>query len=241
MRTILNFFVVANNLVYTIYITFLSLFEMFLGKLDQKRLDSRFRWWSHKMLASAGLSYSVHNRESITLASDQKYIIMCNHASFYDIPLAVVSANTSIRMLVKKELMQIPVWGNAMKATDFISIDRKNSRQAIKDLKKAKKVLEKGIVLWIAPEGTRSRDGRIQPFKRGGFKLAMEIGATIIPMAIKGSEKIMPAGTMQIHRGMHADVYFGEPIDASRYTNSTRSELINAVETQIREMCGQES
>ena len=164
---------------------------------------------------------------------------MCNHASLFDIPLSVMALNTSVRMLAKKELIQVPIWGKAMQISDFVSIDRKSSKRALKDLKYAERVLEKGIVLWISPEGTRSKNGQLRPFKRGGFKLAMDIGATIIPMGIRGSHDVMPAGTLRINRGSHVDIYFGTPIDASSYDIKNRKALIDAVESQIRDLCGQ--
>lgn len=131
------------------------------------------------------------------------------------------------------------MWGKAMLVSDFVSIDRKNVRNAISDLKKAEKTMGKGIILWISPEGTRSKTGKLLPFKRGGFKLAMEINARIIPMGIRGCEKIMPAKSLKIKCGRQIEIHFGQAVDASNYSNQNRKELINTVEEKIRYLSGQ--
>jgi 1-acyl-sn-glycerol-3-phosphate acyltransferase len=237
MKIIYNIYFLILIPLFIFYVTILTIIDMFLNRLCRKTLDKRFYWLAVKVLNLVKLDYQVINRDNIRFKKNTKYIVMCNHASFFDIPLAVVALNTSVRMLVKKELMKIPIWGKAMSVSDFVSIDRKNSKQALYDLKKAEVALQRGIVLWIAPEGTRSQTGKIQPFKRGGFKLAMDIGAVIIPMGIRGSNKIMPAKSIKINRGEQVEVFFGTPIDASTYTNKNRKELIKEVEGQIRTLC----
>lgn len=239
MKLIISYSIVLFNILITFLTTVFTIMDLYTGRLSRKRLDKRLVWWSKKLLYSADVRYSVFGQNSFKINEEKRYIIMCNHTSLYDIPLAVLSINASIRMLVKKELMQIPFWGKAMHVSDFVSIDRKNYRNAAQDLKKAEEVLKKGIILWISPEGTRSKTGRLQPFKRGGFKLAMEIGAQIIPMGIRGCEKIMPARSLDIKRGQHVEIHLGQPIEASNYNNQTRKELITLVEKEIRQLSGQ--
>lgn len=239
MKLFLNYLIVIFNLLVTFYTAFITLIDMYTCRLSKGRLDKRFVWWSKILFFSAAIKYSVFGKDNILILNDQNYIIMCNHTSAYDIPLAVLSVDASIRMLVKKELMQIPIWGKAMKISDFVSIDRNNSRNAINDLKKAEAVLQKGIILWISPEGTRSKSGKMQPFKRGGFKLAIETKAQIIPMGIRGCDKIMPAKTLKINRGRHVEVHLGPPINAAKYSNRTRKDLITVVEQEIRQLSGQ--
>jgi len=164
---------------------------------------------------------------------------MCNHASLYDIPICLTTLPGSIRMLVKKELMAIPIWGRAMRACGFISIDRDNSTQALADLKSAKKAMEDGTVLWIAPEGTRSKDGRLLALKKGGFRLALDTGAIIIPVGIVGAHHILPAGSLDINIGQQVNVHIGRPVDSSDYDTRTRGKLLKVIECQIRQMIGQ--
>jgi len=140
---------------------------------------------------------------------------MSNHASLYDIPIILASLPGSIRMIAKRELSYIPYFGTSLKHSEFIFIDRKNRLKAIEDLKIAKRNMLNGIVVWAAPEGTRSRNGVLGPFKKGIFKLAQEIDAIIIPVVIIGSRQLLPAKTWQFHPGQHIIVRIGAPIYAS--------------------------
>ena len=127
----------------------------------------------------------------------------------------------------------MPIWGRGLQAGDFVSIDRHDRSQAIRDLAAARRKMEDGIVLWIAPEGTRSRDGRLGSFKKGGFMLALETGARIIPIGIRGADAVLPPRTWNVHLGCAAEVRLGEPIDASNYTLAQRDELMAAVAQRI--------
>ena len=111
--------------------------------------------------------------------------------------------------------------------------------QAKKDLKAAGEKMEDGIVLWIAPEGTRSRTGRLGSFKKGGFILAIETGAQIIPVGIRGSEKVLPAKTWDFYLDQQVDIHIGKPIDASAYTLENKDELIEAVRRELKALCGE--
>jgi len=151
---------------------------------------------------------------------------MVNHRSHYDIPLSFVSLPGSIRMLTKNELFKIPIWGKGMKAAEFISIDRKNLEQALKDLDEARRLMLSGIVLWVAPEGSRSRTGKLGEFKKGGFMLALQTGAIIIPVGIKGSETILPPDSLDFYLNRKVDITIGEPLDAALYNVDQRDALM---------------
>jgi 1-acyl-sn-glycerol-3-phosphate acyltransferase len=142
-------------------------------------------------------------------------------------------------MLTKKELFRVPIWGKGMQAAEFISIDRHNLEQALKDLDEARKIMQSGIVLWLAPEGTRSRTGRLQDFKKGGFMLALQTGAVIIPVGIKGSETILPPDTFGFVLGRKIEVNIGEPIDSSLYTLEQRDALMQNVRQAIEGLTGE--
>ena len=144
-----------------------------------------------------------------------------------------------MRMLAKKELSKVPFLGRAMKAAEFPFVDRKNRRQAIKDLAYAKELMESGIVMWIAPEGTRSKDGKVAPFKKGGFITAIQSKATIIPMAIRGAHDILPARTYQLNINQQAEIHIGQAIDASQYTLENKNELMEKVHQEIKKLAGE--
>jgi len=99
--------------------------------------------------------------------------------------------------------------------------------------------MEKGIVLLIFPEGTRSKNGKLLPFKKGGFRLAIETGATVVPIGLYCAHTILPTKSLAVSIGKSIDVNIGKPINASLYNQQTRGKLIQEVESQFREMTGQ--
>lgn len=214
---------------YSAWMVFLSL----IGRLSRKDVDYYQRKWAQKTLDIVKLTYTLHNPYQVDFNSGAKYLLMCNHASHYDIPLSMVAIDGSIRMLTKKELFRVPIWGSALRCCEYVSIDRNNRTQALKDLEKAKEKLESGILLWVAPEGTRSRTGKLQPFKKGGFMLALQTQATIVPITITGTYDVLPPKTWRFLLNKHADVYIGKPIYAGDYTLETRDELMTEVKKQI--------
>lgn len=232
-------------MIHSIYLTLkyslLVIFNSARSKLTREKVDHYIQEWSTGIVDVVQLQYDVANPHKVEFSPQTKYILMSNHISHYDIPLIMLSIPGSIRMLAKKELFKVPIWGSAMRAAEFISIDRQNRAEAIKNLEYAKKKLESGIMLWVAPEGTRSRTGKLGNFKKGGFMLALQTGATIIPIGITGSADVLPAKTWNFKIKQHAKVKIGEPIDASKYTEEQRDELLKLVETQIRVMTGQDS
>lgn len=212
------------------------------GKIHRSWVDKNIQIWTHRILNLVKVDCEVINPHGVKPIPGQPTIIMCNHASHFDIPLSFYAfPYQSIRMLAKKELSKIPIMGNGMKAADFPFIDRKNRHQAIKDLEIIDRLLRSGIVMWIAPEGTRSLDGQLKPFKKGGFITAINSKAVIIPIGIRGANKILPAKTLQINLNQHTEVHIGKPIDASDYTLETKDELIQKVHASIKQLSGQSS
>lgn len=172
------------------------------------------------------------------LDPDRVYLYMSNHESVMDIPLIFAAAPRAPRMVTKAELFKVPIWGPALKVAGFIAIDRTNRAQAIKSLASAKATMESGINVWIAPEGTRSRDGSLLPFKKGGFMLALETGATIMPVGIVGARNIVRPKSLRSYLDQDVVVRFGEPIDASGYTLEQREELMARVRSAIEALRG---
>jgi 1-acyl-sn-glycerol-3-phosphate acyltransferase len=185
------------------------------------------------------VDYTVVNPFNVQPKQGQATILMCNHSSAYDIPLGFKAfPNHSIRMLAKKELSRVPLLGKGMTAAEFPFIDRKNRYQAMKDLEYAKQLMESGIIIWIAPEGTRSKDGTLAPFKKGAFVTAIQAKATIIPIGIRGAADILPAHTFNINLGQKAEIHIGQPIDASQFSIENKEELIQKAYNAIKELSG---
>jgi len=213
-----------------------------LGKTSRPWVDATLRLFVDRILNLVRVKCVVFNPYQTEPQAGQPTIIMCNHSSLYDIPLSFRAfPNHSIRMLAKKEMAKIPIMGKGMTAAEFPFIDRKNRRQAIKDLEMVRQLLESGIVMWIAPEGTRSKDGKLAPFKKGGFITAIKAKAMIIPIGIRGAFDILPAHTYQFNLNKTAEIHIGKGIDASKFTLETKDELITQVVDSIKELAGEPS
>lgn len=212
------------------------------GRITRQWVDDRIQIWTKQMLRLWGIKYRVYNPKKVKPKAGQATIMMCNHSSLFDIPLSFCAfPDTSLRMLAKKELGNLPFMGQGMKAADFPLVDRKNRQQAVKDLKAIHHLLETGIVMWIAPEGTRSPDGKLGAFKKGGFITAIETGAQIIPVGIRGAENIIPARTYRFYPNQTAEIHIGEPVDASAFTLDNKDELIQKVRNQMLTLVGESS
>lgn len=216
-----------------------SLRGYFKGGCPRGDTDRLLHWWANTLAKVVRIHYTIDDPYGVRIEPNKRYIVMSNHRSHYDIPLIVLSLPGSIRMLTKKELLKVPIWGAGLKAGEFVAIDRKNLKQAKKDLARARAAMESGIVLWIAPEGTRSRTGRLGPFKKGGFIMAIESGVTIIPVGIRGSEKVLPPKTWDFSLDQHVSIHIGAPIDASKYTLEQKDRLLEDVRSSIALLCGE--
>lgn len=233
-----NIFISLLIIVKSVFATLIAsskvLLLLWTKKLNRAHGDRIVQSWCEKLLKYVDVDLEIINLHHVNLNDGRRYILMCNHASHYDIPLSIVTFNkTTIRMVAKKELFKIPIWGTAIKVCDNVSIDRNNREQAFKDLQVAKTKMNEGIVIWLAPEGTRSLDGKLLPFKKGGFNVAIESKATIVPLSIKGANKILPAKSLRISTGETVKMIIGKPIDASQYTLAQRNDLLLAVRAEI--------
>lgn len=188
------------------------------------------RFWRIHFRVSATSLYAT-GREN--LAPGETYVFMSNHESWMDIPAMFGTAPPSLRMISKAGLMQMPIFGPAMERAGFIAIDRKNRSRAIKQLEQAKERLASGISIWIAPEGTRTRDGSIGEFKKGGFYLARELGKSIVPVFIEGARKVMPADSMMVCPNRSITVHFCSPISTQDFDKSQTKLLIDLVRAAI--------
>lgn len=217
-----------------------SIIMQLLGKTSHQWANKVIQSWTKTILSSIEAKYIIVNPHHIEPKPGHPTIIMCNHSSVYDIPLSFcVFPKISLRMLGKKELFRIPIMGKGMIAAGFPSIDRKNKLQAIKDLEKIKDLLEEDIVVWIAPEGTRSKNGKLGTFKKGGFITAINAGATIIPIGIRGANKILPPKSLRPSIGETAEIHVGMPIDAKKYTLENKEKLIAEVYQSIKKLVGE--
>jgi 1-acyl-sn-glycerol-3-phosphate acyltransferase len=184
------------------------------------------RWWAKIQLLVSGVRVKVKGLEY--LSKNAPFIYMANHQSSYDIFALLSCLPVQFRWIAKKELFAIPIMGWAMRAANYISIDRSGKRKALESIEKAANKIKGGVSVVIFPEGTRSRDGSIQPFKRGGFTLALKSGVPIIPIAIKGSSDVMPRDSLRVRPG-EIHITIDRAIDTAPYSLRERDVLMERV------------
>ena len=158
------------------------------------------------------------------------YIYMCNHTSNIDPPVVVPAIPRRTSVLVKKELFRVPLLGQAMHLGDLVPVDRRNREAAIASVERAATVMRKGLNMTIFPEGTRSFDGKLLPFKKGPFYLAIETGFPIIPMTIVNSHDVWPKKRFGITPGT-VSVVFHAPVDPKSFPD--REALMSSVRATI--------
>jgi 1-acyl-sn-glycerol-3-phosphate acyltransferase len=164
----------------------------------------------------AGVKVSTRGLES--LEPGRNYIFLSNHVSNLDPPVLIPSIPGRCSVLVKKEVFRIPILGTAMHMADLVPVDRHNREAAIESVRAAVEVMRHNVHMVIFVEGTRSRDGRLLPFKKGPFHLAMEVGAPIVPVTILGTYESWPKGTFAMRPGT-ATVVFHPPINPAEFSD----------------------
>ena len=197
----------------------MSIVALFVSIIDRSFylyfLESRI--FSKGILIIGGVKLKVTGIENLNLKDT--YIFVSNHSSQFDIPALQYSIPHRASIVYKKELGKIPLFGWQMKLGPYIMIDRQNVESALKSIERAKKMMsEKGVSILLFAEGTRSKTGEVQPFKRGAFYLASKVGYPIIPVSISGSDKILPKGKFRIKRGT-INVHFGKPVSTENIKN----------------------
>ena len=188
------------------------------------------RVWSRLVLGTHRVRVQAEGVEKI--ARDRSYIFIANHVSHLDSPAIALSIPNPLRFVGKAFLAKIPIFGLATRLIRVIYIDRRDSKRAIETLNRAVDALHGGISALFYAEGTRSPDGRLQAFKKGGVMLAMGANLPIVPITVLGSYHILPKGTLHIHPGL-IRVVVSDPILPSAYADS--EQLQAAVRKAIEE------
>jgi 1-acyl-sn-glycerol-3-phosphate acyltransferase len=217
--------VVFATLVLGLVVIFLSFFVR-----SGNPLHKIARFWGRSILIVSRIKVSVKGLSDIDRS--KSYIYMSNHQSNFDIPVLLGHLKVQFRWLAKMELFKIPIFGPAMRKAGYISIDRNNRESAFESLKEAARKIKSGVSVLIFPEGTRSRDGKVRPFKKGGFVVAIDSGVPIVPIVITGTRSIMTKGSFRINPGT-VSMIIHEPIQTSVYTRETKEALMERVRRVI--------
>ena len=161
------------------------------------------------------------------------HVFMPNHLSFLDGPLVMMLIPGAARVILKKSVLRIPIVGLGMRFVGFVPVDRKGTEGGKKSIARAAALMrERGYSFLVFPEGTRSRDGKLQAFRRGGFFLALETGAPIVPVTIRGTFELMPKGQWRARRGA-VRVAFHDPVPVIGYAAATMTGLMDKVRDAI--------
>ena len=190
-----------------------------------------FRTWARSLVWAAGIKLEVTGLENVE--PDESYILIANHQSHMDIPVLTWGLPIPQRIIAKKELFKIPFLGWGMKAVGMLSIDRSNRKQSFETLKEAEEIIKTYRLSILAfPEGTRSDDGNIHPFKKGPFVLAINTGLPLLPVSVSGTRKIIPKGKISLRAG-RVKVHIHPPVATKNFNLGDRNKLVEKVQSII--------
>ena len=168
------------------------------------------RTWARLILVTTGVQVEVSGLDR--LDADRAYVFVSNHQSIYDIPIIFWSLPYQIRIIAKDSLGNFPFIGWHLRRTGHMLVDRRNPTRALNIFTRASTLMKQGLCLIVFPEGTRSRDGRVAPFKGGSFYLALRTGLPVVPLSVVGSRHVMLKGRLATYPG-HVKLIVHEPID----------------------------
>lgn len=195
------------------------------------------RRWARLLLFCSGVRVEAEYEGEID--PHQSYVFLVNHQSYFDIPALLPTIPVEIRFAAKRSLFRIPVFGWSLSAGGFIPIDRDDRSRAREAFAAAAERLRGGVSVLFFPEGSRSWDGRVRTFERGGFLLALRLRLPIVPVGISGARDIQPRGRLAVDPGT-IRVRYGTPIDPAGYGLRRKTELIADVRRRVAELAGVE-
>jgi 1-acyl-sn-glycerol-3-phosphate acyltransferase len=184
-------------------------------------VDRKGRWvhacasnWGASIFRICNVRVQVEGAEK--LDASQSYVVMANHRSLFDIPTVLTSLPFPFRMLAKASLFRVPFMGWYMSRVGYIPVEREDPRKARTSLDNAAKRVASGLSVLVFPEGTRSPEGKVKRFKRGGINLAHAAGVPVVPVAIMNSGRLLPRGSWHADPGV-ITMRIGDPIDPSEF------------------------
>ena len=225
--------VVPFALLLTLFVSIVALFCTLVLRMDANSVQGLAAWWAKSICKFSGVAVSVTGTEK--LDSEKPYIFAANHGSQFDIFALQGFLGADFRWLAKKELFQVPIWGHAMRRAGYIPVDRSHGKKALKSLGEAAQKIAAGTSVIIFPEGTRTKDGKMQDFKAGAMVLAIKSGVDIVPVAIKGTYEILPKGKLLINPG-NVSICVGNPIATKNFTAKDKHGLAKILQANVAKL-----
>ncbi|MBP1730048.1 MAG: 1-acyl-sn-glycerol-3-phosphate acyltransferase [Deltaproteobacteria bacterium] len=229
MRRALSFL----NFVFTTL--FLSMVALSVAPFDKggNKIHKIARLWAKIYMRIGGVTVSINGLDRV---HQPPYIFMCNHQSALDIHVLLAALPFNFKFIAKRSLFLIPFFGWALTRAGYISLDRDNPRRALKAIDEAARSIQAGANILLFPEGTRNVDGKLLPFKKGVFSLALKAGVPIVPIGIYGTSALQPEGYQVPLRTGKVVINLGEPITIAGKGTSYKDELAQTVRARIEEL-----
>ena len=184
------------------------------------------RTWSRMIARTALLDVRLVGAEHVR--EGESYVFLSTHQSWLDIPVMLGYLPAQLRIAAKREVFRIPFLGWHMRRAGHIPVNRGSTAESVESLRRAAAELGGGVSAFLFPEGTRSRDGSLQPLKKGGFKLALQAGLPVVPVAIVGTRRAMPRGSLVLRPGP-VRMYLAPPIPTAGLSDEDLPALVSAV------------
>jgi 1-acyl-sn-glycerol-3-phosphate acyltransferase len=196
-----------------------------------RAIDVIGKLWCKLIVWTCGIDVDLRGVEN--LRPGQSYIVISNHLSNFDIWCTMATLPATIRFIAKKELLRVPVFGQALAMSDHIVIDRQRPEEAIETINAAAARSPGGVCILFYAEGTRSPDGRVHEFKKGGVTLALRSGLPILPLSTSGTRKFLPKGCLVIRPGGRVKIVIDSPIETAGLPVEAREELNQRVRERV--------
>jgi 1-acyl-sn-glycerol-3-phosphate acyltransferase len=220
------------NLLWYVYTIVMGMISLILAPFDRtgEWQHACARWWCRFTAWTIFARITVHGTEHVQRG--RPYVYMANHSSLIDTPALFAYLPYQFKIMAKKELFYVPFMGWHLWTNGHFPIERGDARKTARSVRAIIEGVRAGKSLAVFPEGTRTRDGRLQEFKSGTFKIAVKAGVPIVPVTIRGTFALLPKTTLAPRPG-RVDVYIGEPIDVTEYQDNDLTKLIDRTRRAI--------
>lgn len=194
------------------------------------------RAWARMLLRIAGVRVTIEGLEKIE--PHGSYVFASNHASYMDTPVVLGLIPVQFRFLAKEGLFKIPFLGTHLRSAGHIPVPKQDARAAVKVMNESARIIrERGISMLVFPEGGRTQNGQLQPFKEGAANIAIKAGVPIVPLSLTGTRAVLPMHSGHVRSG-YVRLRIGDPIQTCQLTPRDRGALTAQVREKIVELLG---